>query len=220
MIPRLLRPILAGLGFGASMVFVVAFISHGSSDAAASNEPVRVEPAPVAVAKPAAAALPDSDALIGEILERPVFSPSRQAVDATPPAEDVEEPKAPPKMPGRLAGLSIRPEAREALFEREGEKPVAVKEGQEIDGWVVSSIQSDHVVLRSASGEQILKPTDAENIRRPQVQAINRKPGAAPPKNPNAPAAAAVAGVRPPATPQPPAPPAQAPVQPNPRTGR
>jgi hypothetical protein len=198
------------------MAVIAALVSRGPSDSAAANEPVRVGPAQ---AKQAAAPLPDSDALIGEILERPLFSPSRQAVETAPPGEETGKPKEPPKLPRRLAGLSIRPEAREALFERDGEKPVVVKEGQEIDGWVVSSIQPDRVVLKSASGQEIVKPASAAGIPRPQMQAINRKPGAQPPKNPNPPASAAGA-VRPPVPPLPPAQPSQNPAKTNLRSGR
>ena len=78
--------------------------------------------------------------------------------------------------------MTIRPEMREALFEREGEKPVAVKEGQAIDGWTVASIQPDQVVLRSAAGEQILKPTNAAGIKPPQLATANKKPAVAPKK--------------------------------------
>jgi hypothetical protein len=217
MIPHPARLVLASLGF--SMAVIVAFVSRWPSVSAAANEPVRVEPSSLAPAKQAAAPLPDSDALIGEILERPLFSPSRQAVEAAPPGEETGQPKEPPKLPRRLAGLSIRPEAREALFERDGEKPVVVKEGQEIDGWVVSLIQPDRVVLNSASDQEIVKPVSAAGIRRPQIQAINRKPGAQPAKNPNPPAGAAIL-VRPPVPPQPPVQQAPRPAQTNLRSGR
>jgi hypothetical protein len=106
-------------------------------------------------------------------------------------------------MPGRLAGMSIRPEGREALFEREGQKPIAVKEGQEIDGWTVASIQADHVVLRSSIGEETLKPTNALGIK-PQAQALNRKPAPAA-NRPKAATGGPAVAVRPPGQPQPPA---------------
>jgi hypothetical protein len=88
------------------------------------------------------------------------------------------------------------------LFEREGQKPIAVKEGEQIDGWTVASIQPDQVVLRSSIGEQTVKPTNALGIK-PQTQALNRKPAAAA-KRPNATAAPAAAA-RPPGQAQPPA---------------
>src|SRR5262245_21482220 len=57
---------------------------------------------------------PSLDEMVTEILERPLFSPSRQAVSAVPSTPAVEE-KEPPKLPGRLAGVAILPEVREAL---------------------------------------------------------------------------------------------------------
>ncbi|HXJ01740.1 MAG TPA: hypothetical protein VNH44_10985 [Micropepsaceae bacterium] len=218
MISRLLRPIAIGLGFGLAMVMLVAFLSEDSGDAAASNEPVRVRPA--AVTQKVAA--PDIDALVAQILERPLFSSSRQPADAAP-EEVAEAPKEPPKMPGRLEGVSIRPEAREALFEREGDKPLVVKEGQEIDGWMVASIRPDEVLLKSElGGEQIVKPANGAGIKPPQM-AMKKKPGPAG-KKPNGLAGAAGAA-KPPALPQrsgvpPTQRPAQTTAQPNPRTGR
>jgi hypothetical protein len=197
-IPRHLRPLLIGLGFGIAMVLAIAFIARAPGDAAPSGEPVRVDPAPVEHELTA----PNVDALVEEILGQPLFSPSRQPADAAAPEEVAETVKEPPKMPGRLAGMSIRPEGREALFEREGQKPIAVKEGEQIDGWTVASIQPDQVVLRSSIGEQTVKPTNALGIK-PQTQALNRKPAAAA-KRPNATAAPAAAA-RPPGQAQPPA---------------
>jgi hypothetical protein len=169
-IPLHLRAIVIGLSFGLLMVSMVAFVSEDSGDASASNEPVRLPPTAVTQH----VGPPDIDALIAEILERPLFSPSRQPAEAAP--EQISEtPTAQPKMPGRLEGVSIRPEAREALFEREGANPIAVKEGQEIDGWTVASIRPDQVLLKSVAGEQIVRPATDAGIK-PQMQAINKKP--------------------------------------------
>jgi hypothetical protein len=205
--------VVIGLGFGLAMVLTVMFVSGESGDAAASNEPVRIQPA--AVTEKTAPA--DIDALVADILDRPLFSPSRQPVD-TAPEEIAEAPKEPPKMPGRLEGVSIRPEAREALFEREGERPIAVKEGQQIGGWTVASIRADQVLLKSElGGEQIVKPANGAGVRSPQMQAMNKKPAASA-KN----AAAGAAGTaKPPALPQRPATPLiQRPAQTNARAGR
>jgi len=210
MLPRFLRPVVIGLGFGLAMVLTVMFVSGESGGAAASNEPVRIQPA--AVTEKTAPA--DIDALVADILERPLFSPSRQPVD-TAPEEIAEAPKEPPQMPGRLEGVSIRPEAREALFEREGERPIAVKEGQQIGGWTVASIRADRVLLKSEiGGEQIVKPANGAGVRSPQMQAMNKKPAASA-KN------AAAGAAKPPVPPQrPTAPLTQRPAQPNARTGR
>src|SRR5258706_9909343 len=209
MMLRLLHPVLIGLGVGIAMVFVVEFISGTVVGASASNGPGRSQPA-AANSKPAPL---DVDSLVAEILERPLFSPSRQPADAAPPAEAQNE-KPPPQLPGRLAGVTIRPEAREALFEQEGQKPIAVKEGQQISGWTVASIQLDQVVLKSAAGEEVIKP--ANNTRRPQVQAMNKKPAAATRKGPNATPASA----KKPLPAQPNAKAAKQTARQDPRTGR
>jgi hypothetical protein len=210
MIPGLFRPVAIGLGFGATMVMMVAFLTEDSGDAAASNQPVRVQPSAVMQKIDP----PNIDALVAEILERPLFSASRQPADVA--SEQVAEaPKEPPKMPGRLEGVTIRPEAREALFEREGQKPIAVKEGQEIEGWTVASIQPDQVLLKSSAGEQIVKPTNGAGIKPAQMQAMNKKPAV---KKSNPAVGAAVGPGRPPAQPARPA--AQLPQRPAEASGR
>ena len=212
-VPQHSHPVVIGLGFGLVMVLMGAFVWEDSGDASASNEPVRIQ----AIAVTQLAAPPDMDALVAEILGRPLFSPSRQPAEAAP-EQVFETPKGPPKMPARLEGVSIRPEAREALFEREAAKPIAVKEGQEIDGWTVASILPDQVVLKSEAGEQIVKPANDAGVK-PQMQAMNKKPDLAA-KKPHAVGGAAGAAMSP-IQPQRPADPlTQGAMRPNGRTGR
>src|SRR5262249_53546663 len=97
-----------------------------------------------------------AESIVAAILDRPLFDPSRRPpVIPAPPevAEDEPEVEQPPELEGRLAGVVLRPGVREALFTRAGDVPLAVNEGDEIDGWTVASIQLDHVVLRSGFGE-------------------------------------------------------------------
>jgi hypothetical protein len=214
MIPRLLRPILLGICCGLAMVVFVEFIARGPGNAVASNEPPRIRP--VAVKQ---TALPSVDALVGEILERPLFNSSRQLAEEAPADEEITAAPEPAKLPARLAGVSIRPDAREAIFDGEGDKPLVVKQGQEINGWTLASVEADRVVLKNASGIQVMKPANGTVIAHRQVQAMNRKPGSAP-KTVNLPA-----GAKPPAKlgqPQPAAatPPQGKPSQAIPRNGR
>jgi hypothetical protein len=114
--------------------------------------------------------IPDIDSMVVAILERPLFSSSRlpyeERVEIAEVETGEEEPQA---FQARLMGVAIRPEGREALFEREGSKPVAVKEGGEIDGWTVRAIRNDQVLLLSSRGEEILKLAYAPpRARRPQ----------------------------------------------------
>jgi general secretion pathway protein N len=125
---------------------------------------VAASPNYAAVGAAAQAATPappvDADALVAEILDRPLFSPDRHP-PAPPPAPEAEA-KTPPELNGRLAGVMIRPNDREALFARDGEKPITVKEGDTIDGWTVSTIEADRVVLTSEFGEKVVQPTMGE----------------------------------------------------------
>ncbi len=128
-------------------------------------------------------ARPDSrraDRLAAQILKRPLFTRGRE-----PPELRIPK-KEPPKLQGRLAGLMMRPDVREALFTRPGGRPVAVKEGDTIDGWKIASIQFDRVLLTSEFGEQVVKPTKGTEeeetaVRRPKV-IKKTAPTQAPPK--------------------------------------
>lgn len=148
-------------------------IARGPADAAAAGAPLRASP-PAATGQPAP---PDVDALIAGILARPLFSPSRQPPDTTAREQSAKTEREPLQLPGRLEGTAILPGEREALFAQAGGKPLAVKEGQDIDGWTVASIAADRVVLKSADGEQIVTP--AHDAAAKPVLAVNRKPGTA-----------------------------------------
>ena len=215
MIPRFLRPVFLGITFGLAMVVFVEFITQGAGNAVASNDPPRARPVAERQIAP-----PSADALTAEILERPLFSPSRQLAEDVPRDENPAAAPEPPKLPARLAGVSIRPEAREAIFDGDGEKPLVVKQGQEINGWTLVSVETDQVVLKNASGTQIMKPTDGAPGARRQVQALNKKAANAP-KNVNLAVGAKPAAARP-GQPQPPsAVPLQGkPAQAIPRNGR
>jgi hypothetical protein len=184
MTQRLLRLGLAVVCTG--LVAVVATeISVGAFSAAIPSAPevrtsARVEMPPIQ----------DIDSMVSDILERPLFSSSRLPYEEVAEAEEDESEDEPQQLQSRLTGVAIRPEGREALFEREGGKPVAVKEGGQIDGWIVKSIRTDQVLLSNPLGDEILRPTYApQRVRRPplRVAATN---GAAPQAQPGTDAAA------------------------------
>jgi hypothetical protein len=105
----------------------------------------------------------DMESAIAIILERPLFSPTRDLPD--PPPDTTEPPQsAPPQLGARLAGVMIRPGVREALFARVGQKPIPVKIGGEIDGWTIAAIELDRVVLANAFGSQIVRPTSGVRL--------------------------------------------------------
>ena len=109
------------------------------------------------------AAAPDLPAMppltrFSAIGERPLFSPSRRPV----PGE-----KAVPAGPGieqryRLLGLLNTGNARRALL-AEGKRRFAVSEGAMLEGWRVTRIEHDRIVLSAPTGEAVLQlqPTTA-----------------------------------------------------------
>jgi hypothetical protein len=100
--------------------------------------------------------LANADIMTKDILKRPLFNMTRRPPQ---PKKIVIEP---PVLHGRLAGVMIKPDAKEALFARSGGgMPVVVKEGGQIDGFTLASVEVDRVVLRSSFGDQIFKPTHA-----------------------------------------------------------
>jgi hypothetical protein len=112
--------------------------------------------------------LPDIDSMVSEILKRPLFSSNRLPYEEIVEAEEEAGEDEPQQLKARLAGVAIRPEGREALFEPEGGKPVVVKEGGQIDGWTVRAIRTDQVLLSNALGDEILRPAYAPpRVRRP-----------------------------------------------------
>jgi hypothetical protein len=104
--------------------------------------------------------LRDIDAMVAGILQRPLFSGSRLPLEEV---VDIDEEGVAEPQPflSRLTGVIIRPDGREALFERDGDRPIGVKEGGAIDGWTVKEIRLDRVVLSTADGDKVLQPTDA-----------------------------------------------------------
>jgi hypothetical protein len=114
-----------------------------------------------------------ADAMVTEILKRPLFTDGR-----APPAPPAVVRAEPPKLQGRLAGVVLQQDFKEALFTRPGGRPMAVKEGQVIDGWTVGKIEEDRVTLTSAFGEQVVKPTNGapEEVGAPVARPVAKKP--------------------------------------------
>lgn len=120
------------------------FVVLGSKDAPASSVPF----------KDGRAAGNRADRLVAEILKRPLFTEDRK-----PPEARVVKAE-PPQLQGRLAGVMMRSDLRVALFTRPGGRPVSVKEGEVIDGWTASRIETSQVMLTSSFGEKVVKLTN------------------------------------------------------------
>jgi len=103
-------------------------------------------------------AVDDVENSIATILDRPLFTPGRRPPPPPSPSGP-EAAKVAPELRARLAGMTVGPGEREALFARDNGATIAVKERQEIDGWTVTAIATDKVVVSSTFGERVLKPT-------------------------------------------------------------
>jgi type II secretory pathway component PulC len=112
-----------------------------------------------------------ADAMVAEIIKRPLFTSGRE-----PPQMKVVKAE-PPRLQGRLAGVMMQADLREALFSRPGARPVTVKEGEMIDGWTVQKIETDRVLLTSAFGEQVVRPTNGgtEEVTAPAARPVVKK---------------------------------------------
>jgi hypothetical protein len=191
MTPHLPRLVLTGACLALAAVFAVEVLPALPEDGV-SNSP---NPDSL-VTQIANLSPPDIDANIAGILDRPLFASSRSAADKTQEEEPQTEEKAPAQIQHRLSGVVIRPSGSEALFQQEGGKPVSVMLGGQIDGFTLASIDSDHVVIKSSSGEQIVQLSGGSSGKRPAPRPRKpnpvRPPAAkpAPPSRPAPPSAA------------------------------
>lgn len=153
-------------GLAAAIAAGVLFVVLGSRDAPASFAPFKDEGGQAAGQK--------ADRLVAQILKRPLFAPDRK-----PPEVKVVKAE-PPQLQGRLAGVMMRADQRVALFTRPGGRPVSVKEGEVIDGWTASKIETGQVMLTSSFGEKLVKltngtPEEVTPGRRPVKKATPTK---------------------------------------------
>jgi type II secretory pathway component PulC len=89
------------------------------------------------------------------VTDRPLFSQSRR------PSPQGSDDSLGPWSNFVLAGIIISPASREALvLHGKPQTMVHVQEGQDIDGWLVTSILPDRVVFRGGSTEHELKLID------------------------------------------------------------
>jgi hypothetical protein len=119
-----------------------------------------LRPAPPTPEKPATdrrVQTAHADALVKEILDRPLFSSDRRPAPEPPSPEELAR-LQPPVLKSHLTGITILPDTRLALFVGEDNKYRSLKEGDDIDGFKVRAIEADHVVLASSFGEQIVRP--------------------------------------------------------------
>jgi general secretion pathway protein N len=131
------------------LLLLLSALAFGS--AARAEEP---GPAAAALANPVAAQSLDQ---LSNILDRPLFSPSRRRVPAPAPSPVVEAP-APPALPAPppdlvLFGVVMDGEGARAVVRAGADKRLLRAQiGDEIDGWKVAQIEGRKVVLASQDG--------------------------------------------------------------------
>ncbi len=160
----------------------------GAAFAALTIRALTVEPTLSAMPAARPAALPadgrpdpERGAIAAEvetILERPIFRYDRRRPAVAPVAAPAEAALALPSWspPPRLAGIMMTPVAGEALFARAGGRFVSARQGDLVDGWTVSRIEQQRVVLTGMEGEVVLEPNTARTGAKPVV---DRRPNAA-----------------------------------------
>jgi len=103
----------------------------------------------------APAALPVvADAVVQDVLARPLFTPNRQpSARSSAKAQGASD-----AFRRRLTGVAIGPAIRKAVFAGEGrDKPVVVAEGEALDGWTVDSVSAGAVTVRAGNASQIVE---------------------------------------------------------------
>lgn len=144
-----LNRVLVGGSLLLGAVAVWPWLIPPSPSVRATAVPQTAAPAPALSALPAIGKY-------GAIVERPLFAPSRRAPPgmATAPAGSGIEGRY------RLVGIISAGSVRKA-FVADGARRTEIAEGGMLDGWTVTQIGQDRVLLRSATGEALLKLTRA-----------------------------------------------------------
>jgi general secretion pathway protein N len=118
------------------------------------NVPDRPAASQAAPAAPTVAALPPLTSFAA-IVERPLFAPTRRPDPArTGPAGPAIETRY------RLLGLMSAGRDRKALI-ADGARRFELKEGDALDGWTVTHVEQDRLVLSSPAGQAVLKLSTA-----------------------------------------------------------
>ena len=146
-------------------VYLQANVERDGSTAIeiAAAEPARVPALPAAQAF----SMPPIETY-AETLDRPLFSKIRRP-PAPEPDAPAPEPEKKQKVKVRLAGVIISPRERVALVQEPRAKEITrLREGQEIEGWVLESILADRIVLRFGELREEVKI--AGEVRRAPVK--------------------------------------------------
>lgn len=144
---------LACLGLGGIIAAEISAPIRDPSDGSAQPSTEQRDRNPIA-ARPAPFSLPPLQSF-ASVTDRPLFSQSRR------PSPQGSDDSLGPWSNFVLAGIIISPASREALvLHGKPQTMVHVQEGQDIDGWLVTSILPDRVVFRGGTTEHELKLID------------------------------------------------------------
>jgi len=108
---------------------------------------------------------PRVDELITTILDRPLFSATRQPATRGGPDQAANFDLA----DLRLTGIVVEPGRHLAIFAVVGAKPMVRSEGETMNDWLVESITPGEVVLNGPAGRMALQPKVDENLARPST---------------------------------------------------
>lgn len=140
--------LLLGLTLSAAVAVRLAAPPSEGDDLWATPEPGAARPAVEA----GSASTPNADP-IRDILERPLFHPSRRmpsALGMPRSASPLAEPAS------RLVGVVIGVDGREALFAEADNRVTIVRQGGTLYGWIVQTIEPDRVILVSGQGQRTM----------------------------------------------------------------
>jgi general secretion pathway protein N len=134
---------------------VMELTTAGDADAPAVGAPPTSATPSAAIPKTATRFTLPPLASFAEVNERPLFSSSRR-----PAAVDAPESAAQP-FSATLAGIVISA-ASSSIIVSHGDPPVLtrLKQGDDLDGWAITAIEPNRVVLRRDGVEQQLKLRD------------------------------------------------------------
>jgi hypothetical protein len=119
---------------------------------------------------------------LAEVLDRPLFNPSRRAYK--PPPEPEPEPEAPEPVVEEtlklaLIGVLLGENGRFAMLKEDGSgKILRLKEGQSLDDWTLAEVRLRDVVLVRGEERKTLKLFDKAAQKTPDAAAGQSKGGA------------------------------------------
>ncbi len=91
-----------------------------------------------------------------EVTERPLFFRSRRPLPPEPPAVAEPRPEPQPPLTFALVGTIVTGPTRVALVKPEKAASVELAVGQSLEGWTLTTIDADRVMVRHGGTEQLL----------------------------------------------------------------